>query len=182
LATSQRAASLRQLQSWPADWKSKWAKLRGEVRTLEKTLARKENGNGGASPTAPLIRLTEFLQWNQEFIESLDIELADLGKATAQDQRSFGSMVDNLLDEMKKVVMLPFSTLLDVFPRFVRELSREQGKEVELLVRGGEIEMDRRVLEEMKDPIIHLVRNCLDHGIEAPQKRLQQGKPPRGTI
>src|SRR5260370_2257775 len=91
-------------------------------------------------------------------------------------------MVDNLLDDMKKIVMLPFSTLLGVFPRFVRELSRDQGKEIELVVRGGEIEMDRRVLEEMKDPLIHLLRNCLDHGIEPPQNRLHQGKPPPPTL
>ena len=182
LAAHQRAAGLRQLQSLPDEWKKKWAKLRGEVRTLQQTLSRQENGNGGGSPNGPLLRITDFLEWNREFIESLDVDLADLAKATAQDQRSVGTMVDNLLDDMKKIVMLPFSTLLRVFPRFVRELSREQGKEIELVVRGGEIEMDRRVLEEMKDPLIHLVRNCVDHGIEPPQERLQQGKPPRGTL
>ena len=182
LAAHQRVTGLRQLQSRPAEWKKKWTKLQGEVRTLQQTLSRKENGSGQALPKGSLVRITEFLDWNREFIESLDIEFADLATASAQDQRSVGAMVDNLLDDMKKIVMLPFSTLLDVFPRFVRELSRDQGKDVELVVRGGEIEMDRRVLEEMKDPLIHLVRNCLDHGIEAPQNRLQQGKPSRGTL
>src|SRR5258708_18740455 len=91
-------------------------------------------------------------------------------------------MGDNLMGEMKKTVMQPFSTLLDVFPRLVRELSREQGKDVELSIQGGDIEIDRRILEEMKDPLIHLVRNCMDHGIETPAERARRGKPPRATV
>jgi two-component system chemotaxis sensor kinase CheA len=78
--------------------------------------------------------------------------------------------------------MQPFSTLLDLFPRLVRELAREQGKEVELSIQGGDIEIDRRILEEMKDPLIHLARNCLDHGIETPAERARRGKQPRGTV
>jgi len=67
--------------------------------------------------------------------------------------------------------MLPFSTLLKILPKVVRDLSRDQGKEVELIVRGSTIEIDRRILEELKDPFIHLIRNCIDHGIEKPEER-----------
>ena len=91
-------------------------------------------------------------------------------------------MVDSLLDQMKKDVVQPFSTVLDVFPRFIREWSRDQGKEIDLVIEGAEIEIDRRILEEIKDPLIHLVRNCLDHGIEKAAERAAQGKPKRGTI
>ncbi|HWB60594.1 MAG TPA: response regulator, partial [Chthoniobacteraceae bacterium] len=76
----------------------------------------------------------------------------------------------------------PFSTVLGVFPRFVRELSREQGKEVRLDIYGGEIEIDRRILERMKDPLTHIIRNCIDHGIELPAQRVEKGKPPGGSI
>jgi len=85
--------------------------------------------------------------------------------------------VDNLLDDMKKIVMLPFQRFSVSFRLRARTLPRA-GQGDELVVRGGEIEMDRRVLEEMKDPLIHLVRNCVDHGIEPPQERLQQESPP----
>jgi len=81
-----------------------------------------------------------------------------------------------------KVRMLPVSTVFDVFPRLVRDLAREKGKEVELQIEGAETELDRRVLEEIKDPLIHLLRNGVDHGIEAPQKRVKAGKPRQGTI
>ncbi len=86
-------------------------------------------------------------------------------------------MVDTLLESAKKLLMLPASTLLEMCPRLVRELSRELGKEIELTVRGGEVEVDKRVLEEMKDPLVHLLRNAVDHGIEPAAKRAQLGKP-----
>ena len=83
---------------------------------------------------------------------------------------------------MKKVLMLPFSSLLEIFPKMVRDLSRDRSKEVELVLEGSEIEIDRRILEEMKDPLIHLLRNCIDHGIEAPEERERNKKPRRGTV
>jgi two-component system, chemotaxis family, sensor kinase CheA len=91
-------------------------------------------------------------------------------------------MVDGLLEDMKKVVMLPVSSFLQLFPKLVRDLARDQGKEAELVIRGGEIEIDKRILEEMKDPFIHLLRNCVDHGIEKPEERARKRKLPRGTI
>ena len=78
--------------------------------------------------------------------------------------------------------MLPFATLLTVLPKMVRDLGRDQGKQVALEIHGGEVEIDKRILEEMKDPLIHLVRNALDHGIEKPEARTAQGKPPQGTL
>ncbi|MGB8355752.1 MAG: hybrid sensor histidine kinase/response regulator [Chthoniobacteraceae bacterium] len=182
LASAQYATRLLQLQTHTSEWKKRWAKLRTDVRALRHSLDGKKNGNGGLPASPQLARLSEFLDWNQNFFESLETELMDLGATASHDQRSIGAMVDNLLDEMKKVVVQPFSTLLDVFPRFIRELSREQGKEVDLVLRGGEIEIDRRILERMKDPLIHLVRNCLDHGIETPAIRTQKGKPQRATV
>ena len=78
--------------------------------------------------------------------------------------------------------MMPASTILDLFPRMVRDLAREQGKEVEWVAQGADLEVDRKVLEAMKDPLIHLVRNAIDHGIEPPEVRAQAGKRPRGRV
>jgi two-component system chemotaxis sensor kinase CheA len=91
-------------------------------------------------------------------------------------------MSDNLLHDVKEMHLLPFSSLLEIFPRFTRELARDQGKQVELVIQGGEIEIDRRTLEEMKDPLMHLLRNCMDHGIEQPAMRQDKGKPACGNI
>lgn len=115
-------------------------------------------------------------------LDALESGLRNLARMADHDQRSLAAMVDYLIEDMKKVLMLPFSLLLEVFPVMVRDLSREQGKEADLIVGGGEIEMDRRILEEMKDPLIHLVRNAVDHGIEKPDERSLKGKPRRGLI
>ena len=91
-------------------------------------------------------------------------------------------MVDHLLDDAKRLLMLPFSTLLAVLPKLVRDLARDQGKLVRLEIRGGEVEIDKRILEELKDPLIHLVRNSIDHGMEKSAERSARGKPPEGLL
>ncbi|TAK50490.1 MAG: hybrid sensor histidine kinase/response regulator, partial [Betaproteobacteria bacterium] len=138
------------------------------------------NGSGGLEPQ--LHRLMEYLEWESAFVKSFEAKLATLAKSADYDQRTLGARVDGLLDGMKKALMLPVSSALEMFPKFVRDLSRDRGKEAELLVEGGEIEIDRRILEEMRDPLVHLVRNCVDHGIEPRQERVRRDKPPQGTI
>ena len=124
--------------------------------------------------------------WRKERNEALLDELVKKvdasTRALEQDRRSIKRMVDEHLEGMKKAVMLPLSTLVESFPKIVRDLARDQGKEAQLIVRGVEIESDKRILEELKDPFIHLLRNCVDHGIRSPAERAVQGKSPQGTI
>ena len=90
--------------------------------------------------------------------------------------------ISSLQDEILKMRLLPISYILDHFPRIVRDLAREENKEVDLEIIGSEIELDRVVLDEIGDPLIHLIRNAIDHGIEKPEERAKLGKPPRGKI
>lgn len=120
--------------------------------------------------------------FQQDFIKSFKEDLDRLAKATSQDYRVFSGMVDSLLDDTKKVLMQPFSTLLETFPLMIRDLSHKIGKEVSFNTAGGDIEIDRRILEDMKDPLTHLLRNSLDHGIESPGDRVKKGKPKEGKI
>lgn len=183
LTARQRVAELRETRAALAAWDKEWAKVQTDVRTLRQqaaTSASKQNGRAGAD--AGLNRLLEFLDWNSTFLKSLETEVATLTSAAEQDQRSLGGMVDQLLEDMKKVLMLPAAALLEMFAKAVRDLARDQGKDVELVTRGGETEIDRRILEEIKDPLLHLVRNAVDHGIEKPATRASKGKPERGTL
>ena len=182
LSAIQYSKNLRQFSARTSAWRKKWVKLRPDVRMLGQALEGKRNRNGNLQCGRQLSKILEFLEWNRDFVEATGIQLEEMSAMADHEQRSLGSKVDSLHDEMTKIAMQPFSTLLEVFPMFVRELSRGQGKEVELVIRGGDIKMDRRILEEMKDPLIHLVRNCLDHGIELPAERTQKGKPSNGTI
>lgn len=126
--------------------------------------------------------MLEHLESEQLFIKTIEERLLRLSKFAAHDQRTLAGMSDSLLHDVKEMHLLPFSSLLEIFPRFTRELARDQGKQVELVIQGGEIEIDRRTLEEMKDPLMHLLRNCIDHGIEQPAMRQDKGKPACGNI
>ena len=91
-------------------------------------------------------------------------------------------VVEQLQNTMKELRMLPCSTILDSLPRMVRDIANQQGKEVELQIVGEETELDKKVLEEIKVPLIHILRNGIDHGIELPEERVKLGKSRRGTI
>lgn len=91
-------------------------------------------------------------------------------------------LVRELQDEVSSARLIPFSALAARFPRAVRDLSRSRDKEVVLEVEGGNMELDRGSLEGLADPLIHLLRNAIDHGIEPPQVRQLAGKPFHGTL
>lgn len=98
------------------------------------------------------------------------------------DSAHLESTVHRLEDQVRNVRLLPLSTVFALFPRMVRDLVKEQGKEAELVIEGGDISVDKRILEEMKDPLMHLIRNAIDHGIEAPTERERRGKPRSATV
>lgn len=105
-------------------------------------------------------------------------DIPELREALDQTSR----LTAELQDEVMKTRMVPVEHVFNRFPRMVRDLARNQGKEIDFLVEGKEIELDRTILDEISDPLIHMIRNAVDHGIALPQKRSDQGKPARGTV
>ncbi|MBP7891930.1 MAG: chemotaxis protein CheA [Firmicutes bacterium] len=93
-----------------------------------------------------------------------------------------GRLTTELQEAINKARMLPIDNVFKRFPRMVRDLAQKQGKEVELIIRGEDTELDRSVSEEIGDPLIHLLRNAVGHGIEPPEERARAGKPPRGVV
>jgi len=91
-------------------------------------------------------------------------------------------LVKALQQHAMKLRMMPLEMIADRFPRAVRDLARKHGKEVNFEVLGKETELDRAILEELPDPILHILRNAIDHGIEPSEERVRKGKPPVGTI
>lgn len=81
-----------------------------------------------------------------------------------------------------KMRMVPIGKLYQKSPRIVRDLSKEFGKEIELILKGEDTEIDRGIIEELNDPLVHMIRNSCDHGIESPENRVAKGKPAKGTI
>lgn len=93
-----------------------------------------------------------------------------------------GRITDMLQSEVMSIRMLPISNVFNKFPRLVRDLARKANKQVDLVIRGEDTELDRSVIEVISDPLIHLIRNAVDHGIETPKERIAAGKPERGVI
>ena len=167
ISTAQRSADLDELAPLFETWRREWQRVQPQARNL-----RRANG----------AELADFFDWNQEWLRALETRVSGMRRNAGQDQISVAKLVDDLLENSKKLLMLPLGTLAPLLRKVVRDLARELGKDTELLIRGEDICVDKRILEEMKDPLVHLLRNCLDHGIEAPQVRAAAGKPARATI
>jgi two-component system, chemotaxis family, sensor kinase CheA len=88
----------------------------------------------------------------------------------------------DLQESVMSIRMMPIASVFSRFPRLVRDLAQQLGKEVDLVTEGESTELDKGLIEKVADPLTHLVRNSMDHGIETPDKRVQAGKSPRGTI
>lgn len=109
-------------------------------------------------------------------------EVAHLRTLLADTTTHIGRVTNELQMEIMKARMLPLAEVFNRFPRMVRDLARNFGKEIDFIIEGEDTELDRSLIEEITDPLIHLLRNAVDHGIEPPQERLALGKPPRGRI
>ena len=93
-----------------------------------------------------------------------------------------GRTTSDLQDLVMKIRMLPLDTVFNRFPRMIRDVSVELNKEINFVIEGADTELDRTVIDEIGEPLIHLLRNAADHGVESREVRIAQGKPPVGTI
>jgi len=109
---------------------------------------------------------------------SNDHMLMDLHETLEQVAR----ITTDLQDLVLKIRMLPIERVFNRFPRMVRDLSKELGKDIELVIQGQDTELDRTVVDELGDPFVHLIRNAVDHGIESKDERIKKGKDPQGII
>jgi two-component system, chemotaxis family, sensor kinase CheA len=127
-------------------------------------------------------KMSGTLRAENEVLAQLGSRIKEARDAFYEDGARLETTANTLEEHVHAARLLPLSTLFALFPRMVRDLAKQQGKEVELVIEGGEISVDKRILEEMKDPLMHLLRNALDHGIEPQPERERQGKPRGATL
>lgn len=106
----------------------------------------------------------------------------DLVESINEISNHLGQVTGDLQEEIMKARMLPIAQIFNRFPRMVRDTAQKMGKEIDFIVEGKETELDRNVIEVIGDPLIHLIRNSIDHGIESPEERESQGKPRVGKL
>ena len=109
-----------------------------------------------------------------------------VGGLADQELRGIAEEIERLSDELRDstlgIRMLPIGSSFGKFRRVVRDLSRQKQKDIELITEGADTELDKTVIERLNDPLVHLLRNSIDHGIESPEERAAQGKPEQGRI
>jgi len=130
----------------------------------------------GGERTVEAVRQVE--SWNRELRDALQRAWDELEDVRIQHDL----LATELRHQVLEIRMQSLGVVFETFPRAVRDLAREFGKEVEFVVTGGEVELDRRIIEALGEPLLHLIRNALDHGLEAPAARQAAGKPVRGRF
>ena len=151
------------------------------------------------APTTASVESThaQTVKVNMDRLDDLLDDVGELviGRSRLIEKASFGedyelqeitSLIDKLTADIQSKVltirMIPLDVVMNRFPRMVRDLSKSEDKEVELVVEGGGIELDRTVVDKVTEPMMHLLRNCIDHGIETPEERVKLGKHAKGLI
>lgn len=170
LLKSQRAARVRHTDDLVRGLKSTMRRWRAEQEELELS--------SQPGPRRALDWIGASLDQMERTVQQLQTMVDDAGREAAQ----IGRTAEDLASSLLSLRMLPLANLFAGLPRLVRDVARSLGKEVDVELAGADTEVDRRVLEELSDPLIHLVRNSLDHGLETPRERLKAGKPERGTL
>ena len=161
--TTEMQAIRYQFAGWPKVWR--------EVKTLLPQI----DGDGGK-------RLSEVLTRYQDQFQSTTQDVNHFDQRLRQDTLRLGIIASQLQDNVRHVRMVPFETIVPGLQRAVRDAARSEGKQVNFKVEGGEVELDKKVLENLKDPLLHMLRNAVGHGIELPEVRKKLGKPADGRV
>jgi two-component system chemotaxis sensor kinase CheA len=171
-----RAEDVGVLREFVHRWADEW-------RPVEKALRKSLTKNGHDAANGRLPRpVAAALGRAGDHLRQLEKDLDRLSTNMAADRRLLKQAADSLDDELRRVRMLPFADACQGLDRMVRDLARSHDKEVELSVEGGTVELDRSVLEGLKDPLRHLVRNAVDHGAEPPDERRRAGKAAQARV
>ena len=159
-----------------------WNKASLDLKVGRQVMERMRSQCTSPQEQIVLRKMIDLLDWNGECLKDLNEEVKSISKAAYDYSHITTTTVDVLLDETKRLLMMPCSSVFEGFPLVVRQLARELGKEVDLKIVGADVELDKRILSQLKDPLIHLLRNSVDHGMESPAQRQEVQKSGRGLI
>ncbi len=153
------------------DKMARWPKLWREIKVL---LPRLEGDTGR--------RLADLITRHHESMQALIRDVNALEQTISRDTLNLSMSMTRLQDEVRRVRLVPIQTLVPGLQRAVRDAAHSEGKLIAFVLDGGEVELDKKVLETLKDPLLHLLRNAVIHGIEMPETRINAGKPAEGQV
>ena len=155
-----------------------------ELRRLERTLSRLRDRVREARltpETADIDRGAQLAEY-ADALDSVTRRMREFLVSFSDDRVRLNLITEELRQNVIELTMLPVSSVFDAFPRAVRDLARSFDKEIELTIRGRETELDKKIIEQISEPLIHLIRNAADHGIESQADRQRSGKSPVGQL
>ena len=155
-----------------------------ELRRLERLLSQLRDRVREARLTPETARLDRGAQLGEhaDALDAITRRMREFLVSFSDDRVRLNLITEELRQNVIELTMLPVASVFDAFPRAVRDLARSFRKEIDLTIRGRETEVDKRIIEQISEPLIHLIRNAVDHGIEAPETRERSGKPPAGQL
>ncbi|MHB1412331.1 MAG: hybrid sensor histidine kinase/response regulator [Thermoleophilia bacterium] len=167
----EKIGGLSQMQNRLREMKSLFAGLRDQVRRLK----------GEVEAERMDVIDQQIIRMEDTLARTVD-EMGSVTKGIRENTNSRRLALDDLQDQALHVRMLPIASIFSLYPRVARSAAASTNKKVLLKVSGEKTELDKRILEQVADPLMHIVRNCVDHGIESPAEREAVGKPQQGTI
>ncbi|MFZ5519406.1 MAG: hybrid sensor histidine kinase/response regulator [Candidatus Zhuqueibacterota bacterium] len=158
--------------------------IRDEIRRLYRDGAKSKSAryDDGATLDSYYFPATGGDSWLKGRLQIIASQMDDYYRKLSKDIKELSASTRNLQEEIKQVRMLPMATILSPFKRMIRDMAAETNKLVNVTFTGAETEVDKKILEDLKDPLTHLFRNALAHGIETPEQRRQLNKSESGVI
>lgn len=164
------------------EWYREWSKTKQYFRHIEKYHKATEKGFSASASTSLSKSINSFIEENSSKISGLMTKMNSLYKVIQEDDARLNLIVNGLEEKIKSVRVLPLATIFHLFPRMVRDIAREKNKEIDFVITGSETSVDKKIIEEIKSPLMHIIRNAIDHGIEQSADRVKNGKSPTGRI
>ncbi len=181
IKTSKQLSELSNSEKLLEEWQKDFSKFLQHMKTYEKKLNKSEKELDNPSS----IFLKQFLNTLSEQNKKLNgivSAMSKLQRSNLEEDAKLRNLITDFDSIVKNIRVLPLATVFHMFGRMVRDIAKESGKEVELTISGSETSADKKIIEEIKNPLIHIIRNSIDHGIETPEKRKEKGKSPVGHL
>jgi two-component system chemotaxis sensor kinase CheA len=163
------------------DWQRNLIKTLNYLKYYDKKYL--QNLNSTNNSISGLIKqLLNLFTDNNNKAQGIMSNIINLHRTIQEDDSKINLAVNNLEQMIKNIRVLPFATIFHLFGRMIRDIAQEQNKKIQLEIIGSETSADKKIIEEIKVPLIHIIRNSIDHGIETSQERIELGKNPIGKI
>lgn len=162
------------------EWQRNSVKVLHYLKYYEKKYF--QSGTGDNSTSFFIKQLLNLFTDNNKKVQEVVLKTTNLQRTIQENDVKMNIAVDNLDNMIKNIRVLPLAMVFHLFGRMVRDIAQEKGKQIDLEIIGSETTTDKKIIEEIKTPLIHIIRNAIDHGIETPEDRIILGKNPAGKI